>query len=134
MATVDPRDLGYITITPAGQTITSSGSSVTYNTLTGGTLTTWSQPYNYTLSNTNYQSNVDITSNGINIKDGADITIAGRSLGSILERLEEKLAVLVPNEELESRWEQLREARKQYMALEQELLEKERMWKILKEK
>ena len=46
--------------------------------------------------------------------------------------MEERLAILRPNEELEEKWEQLRGLRKLYMELEQEIIEKEKMWDILK--
>jgi hypothetical protein len=42
------------------------------------------------------------------------------------------LGILRPNEELESRWDQLKELRKQYVALEKDLIEKEKMWELLK--
>lgn len=61
-----------------------------------------------------------------------DIKIKGKSLTESLEKIEEKLAILHPNEELESRWEELRNLRNQYNELEKQLLEKEKVWNILK--
>jgi hypothetical protein len=61
-----------------------------------------------------------------------DVTIKGKSIKESLEKIEEKLAILHPNEELEKKWENLRELRKQYMELEAEIIEKEKMWDILK--
>jgi len=61
-----------------------------------------------------------------------DVTIKGKSINDTLERIEERLAILRPNEELESKWDNLRELRKQYMELEAEIIEKEKMWGILK--
>lgn len=61
-----------------------------------------------------------------------DIKVRGKSLKESLENIEARLAILRPNEELESRWEQLRDLRKQYMELEQEIIEKEKIWDILK--
>jgi hypothetical protein len=49
-----------------------------------------------------------------------------------LEAIEERLAILKPNEELEDRWDELRELRNRYMKLEQEIIEKEKMWAMLK--
>ena len=60
------------------------------------------------------------------------LTIKGKSIVDSLERIEERLAILYPNEELENKWENLRELRKQYMELEAEIIEKEKMWAILK--
>jgi hypothetical protein len=61
-----------------------------------------------------------------------DVTIKGKSIKESLEKIEEKLAILYPNIELEKKWENLRELRKQYMELEAEIIEKEKMWAILK--
>lgn len=49
-----------------------------------------------------------------------------------LERLEQRLEILVPNPELEAQWRQLAELRQQYQALEQECLTKQRIWDALK--
>ncbi len=61
-----------------------------------------------------------------------DVKINGKSIGDSLERIEERLAILRPNEELEEKWENLRGLRKMYMDLEAEIIEKEKMWSILK--
>lgn len=61
-----------------------------------------------------------------------DVKIKGKSIVDALEKIEEKLAILHPNEELEIKWEQLRELRKQYIALEKEIKDKEKVWEILK--
>jgi hypothetical protein len=60
------------------------------------------------------------------------LTIQGKSLKDSLDRIEERLAILHPNEELEEKWENLRGLRKMYMELEAEIIEKEKMWSILK--
>lgn len=61
-----------------------------------------------------------------------DIKLKGKSLDKTLTRIEERLAILHPNEKLEEKWENLRELRKLYMELEAEIIEKEEIWKILK--
>ena len=61
-----------------------------------------------------------------------DVKIGGKSIVDSLEKIEEKLAILRPNEELESKWEELRELRNKYVQLEKEIIEKEKMWDILK--
>jgi hypothetical protein len=99
-----------------GYTISSSGAGVN-----------WTQSYGY-------DSNVNITGDGITMKEGSDIKIGGKSLTEAIEKIEERLGILHPNEALESRWEELKSLRQQYLDLEKELLEKEKMWKILKEK
>ena len=85
--------------------------------------------------NNNYQTNsvVDINTGGININDGGDIKIRGKSLSAAIEKIEERLGILNPNPELEERWEQLKELRQQYIEMEKDLLEKEKIMKILKE-
>lgn len=55
----------------------------------------------------------------------------GRDIGETLDKIEERLAILKPNIELESRWEQLRELRKQYLELEADILQKEEVYRIL---
>jgi len=61
-----------------------------------------------------------------------DLKIQGKSLKDSLDRIEERLAILRPNEELEEKWENLRGLRKMYMELEAEIIEKEKVWGILK--
>lgn len=92
----------------------------------------WSQDYSFT--NTYAGASVSIDTNGITMKEGSDISIGGRKLGEVIAKLEERLAILHPNEELESRWEQLKELGRQYRELENDILEKEKIMKILKEK
>jgi hypothetical protein len=61
-----------------------------------------------------------------------DVAIKGKSIKESLLAIEERLAILRPNEKLEEKWDNLRELRKQYMELEAEIIEKEKMWAILK--
>ena len=65
-------------------------------------------------------------------KFDGDVIIKGKSITDSLERIEERLAILRPNEELEQKWENLRGLRKAYMELEAEIKEKEEVWSILK--
>ena len=67
-----------------------------------------------------------------NAEFDGEVTIKGKNLNDTLERIEEKLAILRPNEELEEKWENLRALRKAYKELEAEIIEKERVWDILK--
>jgi hypothetical protein len=61
-----------------------------------------------------------------------DLKLQGKSLKDSLDRIEARLAILRPNEELEEKWDQLRGLRQMYIELEQEIIEKEKMWSILK--
>lgn len=61
-----------------------------------------------------------------------DIELDGLSLKETLKKLHERMAIMVPNPDLEANFEQLRELRRQYEQLEQELAEKARTWSTLK--
>jgi len=76
------------------------------------------------------------TPNTLHVKGDAefegDIKLNGKSLNDTLSKLEERLAILHPNERLEEKWVKLKELRKQYMELETDILEKEKIMEILK--
>ena len=61
-----------------------------------------------------------------------ELTINGVKLSERLDKIDERLGILHPNEELEDKWENLRGLRKAYMELEAEIIEKEKVWGILK--
>lgn len=61
-----------------------------------------------------------------------DILLNGKSLSEFMDKLEQRLAILHPNEKLESRWEALKSLGDQYRQLEKEILEKEQIWSKLK--
>lgn len=61
-----------------------------------------------------------------------DLKVQGKSIKDSLDRIEERLAILRPNEELEEKWDQLRGLRQMYMELEAEIIEKEAIWATLK--
>lgn len=67
-----------------------------------------------------------------------DVEINGKLLinkvdiGKSLTKIEERLAILHPNSELESRWNELKKLREEYIRLETEIKEKEQMIQILK--
>ena len=100
----------------------------TTNTTGGAGTYNWN---NTTL--TNGSSTVYIDGDGLNMKEGADIRIGGKSLTQAIEKIEERLGILKPNPALEERWEKLKELREQYVEMERDLLEKEKLMKILKE-
>ena len=94
-------------------------------------------PYTYTTTGTSFyqpDTTVQINADGMQIKEGGDIKIGGKSLSEAIDKIEERLGILHPNPELEDRWDELKELRRKYNELEKDLLEKEKMWKILKEK
>lgn len=77
----------------------------------------------------------NLTGDTLKVAGNADITgslkVGGKDIAESLERIEERLAILRPNEELEEKWENLRGLRKAYMELEKEILEKQKVWNIL---
>jgi hypothetical protein len=119
----------------SGSTLISNGG---YTIGTGSTTV----PYTWTTTTgagSGYSFNttpntVHINTDGLTMADGTDITIGGKSLTKAIEQIEERLGILHPNPELEDRWEQLKELRRQYIEMEKDLLEKEKLMKILKEK
>jgi hypothetical protein len=112
-------------------TVTLDSSSY-ITTGTGSTLN-WSANYgDYNVYTTDPQ--VQITGDGITMKPEADLKIGDRSLKDFMDRVEDRLAILHPNEALEDKWEELKNLRRQYEALEKDILEKEKIMKILKEK
>lgn len=64
--------------------------------------------------------------------DDADIVVNGRSLMDALDKIEQRMAILVPNTELESEWNELKQLGDQYRELEAQLKEKTKMWDTLK--
>ena len=121
--------LGSITSIDISNMATSTISLPSSSWTTGSNLGT------YTISSGGYgySPTVNIDTDGIDVKKG-DIKVNGKSLTAAIEKIEERLAILHPNSELEDKWEQLRDLRRQYEELEKDLLEKEKMWKILNKK
>ena len=61
-----------------------------------------------------------------------EVTIKGKNIADMFAKIEERLAILHPNPELEDKWDELKELAKRYKELEQEIIEKEKVWAILK--
>jgi hypothetical protein len=61
-----------------------------------------------------------------------DIKLKGKSLNETLDKIEQRLGILYPNEKLEEKWEELKKLGDAYRALEQDILEKEKIWNTLK--
>ena len=126
--TLSGSGIDTITIDPLNYSIGPITSSQTIQWDSTATTTNYSWGGNYTTVPT-----VVIDNTGLDIKDGGDIKVNGKSLTEAIEKIEERLGILKPNPELEERWDKLKELRKQYMELEKDLLEKEKIMKILKE-
>ena len=65
-------------------------------------------------------------------KEPTDIVVAGKSLKKFMDSVEERLAILEPNEKLEAEWAELKELGEQYRSKEREIKEKMKTWNILK--
>lgn len=116
-----------------GGSITSPYTTTTTTVPTGGyTITTGAAGTGYNW-NTTTPNAVHIDGAGLTMKDGADIVVGGKSLTKAIEQIEERLGILNPNPALEERWDKLKDLRRQYMEMEKDLLEKEKLMKILKE-
>ena len=89
-------------------------------------------------TNTSWITQADPSLKGatLSVKGNADfegeVTIKGKNLTEMFEKIEERLAILHPNPELEDRWDELKDLAKRYKELEQEIIEKEKVWAILK--
>lgn len=72
----------------------------------------------------------DITVHGT-VTVNEDIVLNGKSLTELLESIQLRLSILNTNPDLESEWEDLKQLGDKYRNLESEILEKEKLWKIL---
>ena len=116
-----------------------TGTSLYTNTITGG---------GYNFANTSISGGPYTISNGTGISqpwysssitpkikldgEGADIEVNGWSLIDAIKKIEERLNILHPNENLESEWEELRTLGEQYRKLEQHIKDKQATWEKLK--
>ena len=106
-----------ITTTP------NTGTGINWGTTTGSGMYTIATDPNLNGATLKVQGDADFE---------GDLKLQGKSLKDSLDKIEERLAILRPNDELEEKWENLRGLRKMYMELEAEIIEKEKMWAILK--
>lgn len=102
---------------------TITGASIT----TSGTLTD-----TISIRGTTYSS-VLIDETGLTMKPECDVVLGDHSLKEFMMKVEERLNILHVNPKLEDKWNELSELGNRYRELEKELLEKEKMWKILKD-
>lgn len=101
-------------ITGSSGTAYTQGTGLTYATGSWSTQSVWNNP----------NPKVSITD--------SDIVLDGLSLRDFMEEVSDRLAILVPNPELEKDFEQLRHLKDQYETLEADLLEKAKTWNTLK--
>ena len=105
-----------------GMSVTGSGSVLTG--ITGSV--NWADTI--TVSGDMFPTTLDVKGDA---NFSGDVKIQGRSIMDALDRIEERLAILRPNEVLEDKWEKLKDLGKAYREMEKDILEKEKIWKIL---
>ena len=74
---------------------------------------------NYTWSNITTTPSVNITGTGIDMAAGTDIKVDGKSLKNFMTKMEERLAILVPDPAKLEKFEALKKAYEHYKLMEQ---------------
>jgi hypothetical protein len=100
----------------------SSGSitlpTTTIGNLNGGYYVSTGTGSNYTWSNATTTPGVNITGTGIDMAAGTDITVGGKSLKEFMNKMEERLAILVPDPAKLEKFEALKKAYEHYKLME----------------
>jgi hypothetical protein len=97
------------TITFPSSTYTISGGGGGVYTTNGTSGYTWTQ---------NYAPTVNIDTDGVNIKEGGDLKIGNVSLKDFISKMEQRLAILVPDPEKLEKFEALKKAYEHYKTME----------------
>lgn len=136
-------DTIYVTDVLSGPSLTSStygtvgsvlSTSLTGNLMWDNSNITTSYPYSY-----NYNDTITISQPApktLHVDGDAEITgdlkLNGIKLSERLDKIEERLGILRPNNALEDKWEKLKALGEEYRRLEKEILEGESIWDTLK--
>ena len=119
----------------SGQVLMSNGTSIPINHNTSNTIT-WATPNTTSPWVTTTSADPNLKGASIQVKGDAEfegeVTIKGTKLSEMFKKIEQRLAILHPNEKLEAKWEKLKLLGEQYREMEKEILHAEEMWKILK--
>ncbi len=104
-------------------TINSLGGSYDYTNMASGSVTIDTSSYGFNGSTyfgniTESSSAVKITNNGIEMPEGSDISIDGKSLKHFMDTMEKRLAILQPNPKKLEKFEALKKAYTHYKTLE----------------
>jgi hypothetical protein len=114
-STISPLTTGSITL-PTGS-LNYNHSPYTINTGSSGQyLTNGSNGTSW--SNNTGTSTVNINTSGIDMAPGTDITIDGKSLKSFMNKMEERLAILVPDPAKLEKFQALKNAYEHYKTME----------------
>lgn len=107
------------------------------NTALPSTLTSTNSNSIFQINNNQGYSTIGSITPSLSVKGKADfeddITLNGKSLTKILDGIEQRLAILHPNEKLEDRWQELKDLGQRYRELEAEIISREEMFKTLKD-
>jgi hypothetical protein len=121
--------LDTITLGSGVSTITLPSSAYSYNYgATVGGITTINNISNnsqwttgtggYTFTNAAVPQTVNISNTGIDMAAGADITVDGKSLKEFMKKMEQRLAILVPDPKKLEKFEALKKAYEHYKTME----------------
>jgi hypothetical protein len=74
----------------------------------------------YTINNGNWNSpnTVNISTTGIEMAEGTDITVGGQSLKEFMKKMEQRLAILIPDPKKLEKFEALKKAYEHYKTME----------------
>ena len=92
--------------------------TTTIGNLNGGYYVSTGTGSNYTWSNATTTPKVNITGDGIDMQSGTDIKIDGKSLKNFMDKMEERLAILVPDPSKLEKFEALKKAYEHYKLME----------------
>jgi hypothetical protein len=101
------------TITLPTTTITNGGYTIGATSSSGQFYTTGTNGHNW-----NNPPTVNITGTGIDMAAGTDISIDGKSLKTFMNKMEERLAILVPDPSKLEKFEALKKAYEHYKLME----------------
>jgi len=96
-----------ITLPSSSYTIGAAGNSGQFYTSTGTGGYNWNNP-----------PTVNITGGGIDMAEGTDITVGGKSLKEFMTKMEERLAILVPDPAKLEQFQALKKAYEHYKLME----------------
>jgi hypothetical protein len=112
----------YVPYTPtgAGSNVTIPGGAGAGQTLTVANGTAAWNTSSTTISNSGSFGDAKVTldNDGVHIKEGADLTIAGHSLAEFMSKMEDRLAILVPDPAKLEKFEALKKAYEHYKLME----------------
>lgn len=109
-----------------------SSSTLITNAYTNNSIGKVTSTFTIRDDNSNVLVNLDLPNKSFNLSKDCDLKLGNISIRTFLERIEQRLEILHINPELESQWDELKELGDRYRQLEKELLEKNKVWDILK--